>query len=778
MMKKRVLWPMIVLLCMACAWVQADEIPFKIGKFGQEVAARFTVEDGLPSENVYAVMLGEDGAVYASTEAGLARFDGGKWGAVPVMAGNHPAMHAAWVGQMEAMREAVEADGQVQPVMLPTPDFPAADYHGLLYDGEHYYIAREDGLYRETPGEGDAPLLPGAPAYQAVRSPEGSIAAATEDGLFVQDEFGDFAPVQPMDELGRKWFAGAVRGVAYDARERLWVASRAGVGCREESGWTFYTGDDGLPYNEFTCVAAAPDGALWFGTRMGAIRFEEGKWHYRQGKTWLPDDRVRNIVVDADGAAWFATPGGVGRIAFKPMTLREKAQFYEAEIEKYIKRTKWGYTSEVGLPEPGVKRDVIYHDSDNDGLWTGMYGAGECFGYAATGDPALKENARQAFEALRFLQKVTQGAGHSPPKGYVARTVLPISAPDPNIGRVERDREKRATDDALWKVYEPRWPKSADGEWYFKTDTSSDELDGHYFFYPAYYDLAAETEEEKARVREVVRDLTDHLVEHGFYLMDHDGTPTRWAVYAPEALNQDRNWWPERGLKSLSIMSYLTVAEHVTGDPKYGDIARDLAENFGYRHNAMWYKVHFGIGSGNQSDDEMAFMCFYNLLKYTKNEKLRQEMLYSFYSAWMVEQPEMNPFFNFCFAAFGRDATYNTPWGVFPIQPWEGWLADSMTTLKGFPLDRIGWAHKNSHRLDIQLLPRQQQVEPYEPGARTRGYRVNGKVLPVENRHFNHWNTDPWRLDYGGNGTSLASGTVYLLPYYMGLYHGFIEETE
>ena len=53
---------------------------------------------------------------------------------------------------------------------------------------------------------------------------------------------------------------------------------------------------------------------------------------------------------------------------------------------------------------------------------------------------------------------------------------------------------------------------------------------------------------------------------------------------------------------------------------------------------------------------------------------------------------------------------------------------------------------------------------------------MNGKVLPVENRQFNHWNTDPWALDYGGNGNELAAGTVFLLPYYMGLYHGFIHK--
>jgi hypothetical protein len=69
------------------------------------------------------------------------------------------------------------------------------------------------------------------------------------------------------------------------------------------------------------------------------------------------------------------------------------------------------------------------------------------------------------------------------------------------------------------------------------------------------------------------------------------------------------------------------------------------------------------------------------------------------------------------------------------------------------------------------------QVDIADPDrTNRRGFRVNGKVLPVENRHFGHWNTDPWALDYGGNGNELAAGTVFLLPYYMGLYHGYIEK--
>ena len=171
----------------------------------------------------------------------------------------------------------------------------------------------------------------------------------------------------------------------------------------------------------------------------------------------------------------------------------------------------------------------------------------------------------------------------------------------------------------------------------------------------------------------------------------------------------------------------------------------------------------------------MAFMGFYNLIKYTKNKELRDMMIFSFYNYWILEFPEMNPFFNFAYAVHGMNSEFSDPWGTHALRPWEGWLEDSVDTLKAFPLDRINWAHRNSHRLDIEFLPRQTAVEPTEEPRRLRGHRVNGKVIPVDERHFNHWNTDPWRLDYGGNGRTLASGAVYLLPYYMGLYHGFIE---
>jgi hypothetical protein len=523
-------------------------------------------------------------------------------------------------------------------------------------------------------------------------------------------------------------------------------------------------------------MAAAPDGSMWFGTHKGAIRFDGENWEYRQGLRWLPDDDVRDVAVSPDGTAWFATANGVGAIETKPMTLAEKAKFYGDQIDKFHRRTEYGFVLEVSLDAPGDTSVVHKHDSDNDGLWTTMYGAGECFAYAATKDPKAKERATKVWKAMRFLGTVTQGGSNPAPPGFVARTVLPTDGPNPNAEHYtpERDRE-RQKGDAYWKVMDPRWPTSEDGKWYWKCDTSSDELDGHFFFYALYYDLVAETEAEKAPVREHVRAMADHFLEHDFCLVDHDGTPTRWAVFSPSALNKDPNWFAERGLNSLSMLSYLAVAEHMTGDAKYREAADMLINEHHYAQNLLVPKLQNGAGSGNQSDDEMAFMGYYSLINYEKDPELKALYMFSLWRYWRLEEPEMSPLFNFIYAACCLGLEYTDAFGTYGPSPDErAWLDDSVDTLKRFPLDRFNWRHTNSHRTDI--VPLSGHVPTFDDSAHGKGCRVNGKVVPVDERYFNHWNHSPWELDTGGNGQGLGDGAVFTLPYYMGLYHGFIED--
>lgn len=727
-------------------------------QFRQEVAHRFREADGLPNGAVQLIDVAPDGVVRAFALGRWHEFREGRWPEVAALAARNES-------------EFIFPDASGQPV---TVALRWSDVFQLIRFGPTNFIATAGDPYIVERGKLSSMGWPSRyRVNQIAVAPDGSLALASSAGLFLQRPNG----WQPLvaENGGRSWATHDVLGTAFDSQGQLWFATKAGVGCRTAGGWRFFEGKDGLPWNDFTSLTAGTDGEVWFGTHLGAIRFDGREWHYRQGPAWLPHDDVTNVTADGRGHAWFATAGGIGWIERRQMTLAQKAEFYEGEIERYVKRTPFGYVAEAHLRKPPDKSSADPQDSDNDGLWTAMYGAGECFAYAATHDPKAKARAKQAFEALRFLQKVTQGGTPAPPKGYIARTIRPVEWPDPNVGRIERDREEQKSD-KLWKAYEPRWPKSADGKWFWKSDTSSDELDGHYFFYTLYHDFCAETDAEKARVREVARDATDHLLAHHFLLIDHDGKPTRWGIYGPQFLNHDPFWWPERGLNSLSILSYLAAAAHITGDPKYEAASRELIDQHGYAHNAMYPKVQQGPGSGNQSDDEMAFMCFYNLLRCSKDETLKGMIRYSFFRYWVNEAPEMNPFFNFAYTGQNLDASGTNPWGRVSLKPWPGWHEESMKTLRGFGLDRLNWGHQNSHRLDLVPLPGVRSRDLDSPDRHRRGHRVNGKVLPVENRHFNHWNTDPWTLDYGGNGSELAAGTVFLLPYYLGLYHGFIEK--
>jgi hypothetical protein len=781
-------WPLlastIIWSCWA-PWGWADDLPIddlpnaaeqlspvKVGTVVAEQLRVFTRAEGLPDDEVNAIALLPQGDVYAGTGQGMARWNGEHWESCFDRQGRvlavlpHRDLLLAAVGA-----ELVECDpvtGAVAPLAALPPEIAAGEVASLAAAGRTIYLGGNAGLFELEDGE----LSPVKEfrelielehgVRQLATGPDGEVAVAAAEGLFIRSPAGGWRTEKARSGK-RSWHPHDVRAVAYDRAGRLWFASVQGVGCRDGQQWSLYTGADGLPYDDFTTCAGGEEGIVWFGTKIGAIRFDGTSWSYRQGRRWTPDDDVKAIAVTENGSAWIATSRGIGLLERQPTTLSAKAAFFEAEIDRHHRRTPFGFVNAVGAETPGVKSGLQQYDSDNDGLWTAMYGAGECFAYGASKDPAAKQRATAAFEALKFLSDVTQGGSHPAPKGFPARSIRPVSDPDPNDhDNLQRDQSIQATEDEHWKAISPRWPKSADGQWYWKCDTSSDELDGHYFLYATYYDLVAETPEEKARVRQVVSDVTTHLIEHDYQLIDHDGQPTRWGRFNRDTLDHG-NLIAGRGLNSLSILSYLKTAEHITGEAKFRDHYDALVQQHSYAANTFHPKWSLGYGTGNQSDDEMAFMCYYNLLRYETDPAVRKFYEYSLSWYWSLERPECNPLFNFIFAAVW-DGKTGYPVRAVPQHA----LDDAVDTLKRFPLDRFNWAHQNSHRLDVVPLKNLWFLNT--------GHRVDGKVIPVDERHFAFWNHNPWRLDVGGSGHELADGSAFLLPYYLGRYHQFIVE--
>ena len=738
-----------------------------VGVYPEQIRTNYGVGEGLPSANVLSIVF--DKVTLAATEKGIGSFENGRWRMI-YESPTAISQLAAEKGRIWFVRDnqIFELSGTTAKMIASVS--PSAKIRALCPVDGSVFIGTDSGVYvadgdRFYAIEAVNELLSdndGLDIRQLAHHSD-ELAIAAKGGLVSYRIEQKEAKILTPRSSSAGWAPNDVRGVGFDRQGALWFASPQGVGKRVDQKWNLYTGYDGLPYNDFTCLATGASTDVWFGTKVGAIRFDGTNWEYREGKRWLADGLVNSIALSPTGDAWFATPLGVTRIENRATTLRQKSAFFNEEIERFHRRTEYGYVDAAYLETPGDKSKAKLHDSDNDGLWTSMYGAAQCFEYAVTKSPESKKRANDALRAVAFLSEVTQGGKHGAPFGFPARSILPTSGPNPN----ERDNRERdlanQKNDPLWKVLEPRWPVSADGKWYWKTDTSSDELDGHYFLYALYYDLVAETDEEKAAVKAVVDRITTHLVDHGYALIDHDGQPTRWGRFGPEVLNTDL-LTDCRGLNSISFLSYLIAAHHVTGDAKYLKHYHELLEKHNYYTNVLNPKHQNGPGAGNQSDDEMAFMCYYNLLNYERDPKLRHQYMRSMVRYFAQEESERCPLFSFIFATFYEPVRYY--WKSIP----EQLIVESAETLKRFPMDRIHWGYKNSHRLDV--VPLGPHIVQFEG----RGHLRNGKVLPIDERFVNHWNVDPWRLDSRANGRELADGTSYLLPYWLGVYHKLITD--
>ena len=267
--------------------------------------------------------------------------------------------------------------------------------------------------------------------------------------------------------------------------------------------------------------------------------------------------------------------------------------------------------------------------------------------------------------------------------------------------------------------------------------------------YSTYYDLAAD-ETEKEYIRTLVPKIMDHILDHGYFLVGPDGQRTRWGVWAPSHLNGP--WRAQQGLNSLEILAHLRTAHHITGETRYQDAYTDLIQTHHYAENARRTKLTLP-GHINHSDDELAFISYYPLLKYEQDPELRSIYLESLEHAWQVERPERNPLWNFIYSALTQN----------PCDEKE-----AVRTLREIPIDQIDWPIENSHRLDI----------PIDAERGRFGELQSTNVLPYDELSILKWNGNPYRLDNPTQGRREEDGVHYLLPYWMGRYYGFVTDSD
>ena len=725
--------------------------------FLQERPTLFRTTDRLADLDVRALVVA-GGRVWAGTASGLFELagDGASFERRQLQAGQVSVRDIARRVRADgklvvALEDAVElvdlGGGAGQMVAIP------AAVTAVAVSSDAVWVGTEAGLYRLSSGT----VEPVAAVTAAIRDlavdAAGTVWLATAAGLVSWDG----AQAGTFDSAAGKLADDDVRAV-FGLESGVLAGTAAGaalVGTGSDRVLTAGVGS--LPYDDVTSVWAEGD-LLAFGHGIGATVVQADFQHvdHYHSLRWIPDERVTAVALEPDGTRWLATPAGISRIRLEQTTLEQKAVLFEAMNDKFWRLDF--VSCEGRLEDPWQPDQPLTHwDHDNDGLWTEMQVGAWSYAAAASGDDTYCQQARRAMRGMMRLIDIpaVSFAAIGRERGFVARSFV-------------RDDEAHLFSA---KASDPQWVLVEDyaGEghdYYWKSDTSSDETTGHFFGYPLFFDFCADAE-ERAVLADHAGALAATIVEHDFYLVDMDGEPTtwgHWAVdYLPVALDGldkcledydiERCYSSAYGggwLNAIEILGHMLAAYHMTGNPEFYDAYLYLLDN---RYAELvdfsedvWTVTKKTVA--NHSDHELAMLAYHTLIRYEPDDARRQRWIDSLLGMYQWEIPERNPLWAAIVASFVSDG-YR--------------LDEALQTLREWPEDWREWRVDNSHRRDAVLDVPDRSGDPQFT-----------TTLPYDEIRTLKWNTNPYQVSGGGDGREVQAPWPWLLPYWMMRYHGVI----
>lgn len=482
-----------------------------------------------------------------------------------------------------------------------------------------------------------------------------------------------------------------------------------------------------LPCNDITTVKEIQQ-SIWFGSPMGAFKLKEDKkFDYYASRRWLPSNQVVDIENGPNNSVLVLTDKGLGKIISTSMTLEQKAEFYEKQVrERHLRN---GFNASLVGMKDGNPATGWFENSDNDGLWTAMYLGAEVFRYAVTRSPDALQNCRESFDALERLYAITKIPG------FPARSF-------------ERTGYNRG---------DTPWRRAAEADWDWKSTTSSDEAIGHIFAFGAIAELVDDPDLKKRSIT-LIDTLMQHIVDHGWYLIDWHGEPTRWGRWSPEYVNAFPIEVGDRKITASNITAMLQTAYRFTGKKIYKEKALELLNKFGYLENLM--RPMQLINSApptadslskllsdrwNHSDDEMYFLGYWGLYRYAFNDTLKTKFKKSILDHWEIERPEKEGAWNI-FTSITGEKNFD--------------LKEAIWYLQKYPLDLINWRMINSKRQDIERMA---------PNFREQSTK---EVLPPSELVIERHNSNRFGLDGGDlqGSSEYSAGDIWLFPYWLGRY--------
>lgn len=442
--------------------------------------------------------------------------------------------------------------------------------------------------------------------------------------------------------------------------------------------------------------------------------------------------------------------------------------------------------ADEGLPTCALR------SGENNGLWTSLYVASQCFRYGATHDAEALANVKRTLAGTHELMQVTGRPGlyarESSDPGISPLQTCPedpleYTPPDPETKKGNRwvkvDTDGCMLDyDAATSLWVKHTDVCTDAKYAgrcWKRNVSKDEYSGHAYA-AAVCAKVVDDVDVRALATEILSKIAHHLIDNAYWLTDFDGLETRYGSIHAMSMDHFPGFNGKLALVWMKSAA-MTSGEQVLIDEYYKCLLQSegafecIDREMEFPTDYTTYITELGLKMGcetNFDNVSMMMLAYVNEIWFEPSESERARFRQYFEQTsrgpdsdgrdiWAMQVP----FYNFMIAGAEGDVEMANERRTLI----ESMVEDGVCMLKNFQETQI--ERDESHTgLEVKC-----NSERY-------GDLVEG-VMPIEDRcpsTFEWWG-DPSAIESCTADPNRADNPAgYLAPYWMGRYFGFITQ--
>ena len=380
---------------------------------------------------------------------------------------------------------------------------------------------------------------------------------------------------------------------------------------------------------------------------------------------------------------------------------------------------------------------------------SGQCSMAQAFRTAVLKTEDAKKLTRQLSAGWRFFQRLT-GV-----KGLIGRSYFHKDDPVEAV-----TWEQMKSDPTMWKQGSGDEFK----DYYWRTDTSRDQMTGAILGNAALYDFTDDPE-TKANAKQFLVDVADHVWDNGLKIVDWTGKMTTYGDMSGEQLE---GWPVGNAQTAVCLLAWFKIAHHVSGEARFKEHYEELLYQRDYLgilrdhewtfagYNTKWYNTY------------MSWENWYHLVRLEEDPTLHatlSDILRD--TLWLnTDDKTVNR------RAILEHNAVKTPWYLYstgqkdPEALWR--VLWQMQHIPDAPL-RDRSTHNSSDATIVRNTDGPINETTREPTEALY-------ALPFDQRESDMvvWHRTAFELDKPAGSTTERTGCDFMLPYWMGRYYGYI----